>query len=361
MTDDKKYLARGCDFIDQTETKPKQVIYKQSRCKLSVFDWLENLNLSSIQSKFDYVEIRFKNSRKDFYKIADDLDLKTGDIVAVESNPGHDIGIVTLTGEIVKLQMQKKASDYNTKEIKKVYRKAKAFDIDKWCAAVELEEPTLHKAREIIQRLGLQMKLSDVEYQGDKTKAIFYYTAEDRVDFRELIKIMAEEFQIRIEMKQIGVRQEASRLGGIGSCGRELCCSSWLTNFTSVSTNAARMQQLSLNPNKLAGQCGKLKCCLNYEYNFYEEVLKAFPDMDTVLKTKKGIAIHQKTDVFKKLIWYSYQYDPSNMFAVTLEDAWEVIKQNKKGQIPEEVKPYKEPEKKTLDYHSNTNDDSYAI
>lgn len=348
----KAYIPRGCTVKITPENKDNQVCYKHGCNKLNSYDWLSNIKLPHNQIAFDCVEVRFKNSRKDFYRITDGLELKTGDIVAVEASPGHDIGIITLTGEVVKIQMAKKGVNPKSQEIKKVYRKAKAYDIEKWCAAIELEESTMFKARELAHNLGLSMKISDVEYQGDKTKAIFHYTADDRVDFRELIKQMAEVFSIRVEMKQIGVRQEASRLGGIGACGRELCCSTWLTSFSSVSTNAARMQQLSLNPNKLAGQCSKLKCCLNYEYNFYEEALQQFPEMDTVLITKKGKAFHQKSDVFKKLMWYTYQNDPNNFIPVHIDDVKDIIAKNKKGEIPAELTAHKDAETKSIDYHN---------
>ena len=262
--------------------------------KLSVFDWLGNMNLPEGQNRFDIVEIRFKNSRKEFFRNTNSLNINVGDVIAVESNSGHDIGTVSLTGELVKLQLKKHNVNFDSEEIKKIYRKAKQLDIEKWREAQSLEINTMYRARTIALNLGLQMKLSDVEYQGDKSKAIFYYTADARVDFRELIKLLADEFKVRIEMKQIGARQEASRLGGIGSCGRELCCSSWLTDFRTVSTSAARYQQLSLNPLKLAGQCGKLKCCLNYELDSYLDALKEFPEMDgKKLQTKKGDAFLQ--------------------------------------------------------------------
>jgi len=235
---------------------------------LTVFNWLSNMSLPSGQKEFDIVEIRYKNGRKGFYKNTDKLSLQIGDIVATEADAGHDIGAVTLMGELLRVQMKKKRVKYNH-EIKKVYRKASQKDIDVWQTARQREDAIKTKAREIAIRLNLRMKISDIEFQGDASKATFYYTAEKRVDFRQLIKEFAYEFKTRVEMKQIGLREEASRLGGIGSCGRELCCSTWLTDFRSVSTSAARYQQLSLNPQKLAGQCGKLKCCLNYELDSY--------------------------------------------------------------------------------------------
>ena len=308
-----------------------------SSYKLNVFDWLNDIELPHGQVAFDCVEIRFKNSRKEFYRNSENLSLNVGDVVAVESQSGHDIGIISLTGELVKKQMRKRKIAFDSEEVKKVYRLAKKSDIDKWVEAQQMEVDTMYKARTIAIALGLEMKISDVEYQGDKTKAIFYYTAEGRVDFRELIKKLADEFKIRIEMKQIGVRQEASRLGGIGSCGRELCCSTWLTDFRSVSTSAARYQQLSLNPQKLAGQCGKLKCCLNYELDSYVEALKEFPDTNIKLKTKKGQAFYRKMDIFKNLMWYSYQDEPLKFIELKLDRVNEIVEMNNNGNQPNDL------------------------
>jgi cell fate regulator YaaT (PSP1 superfamily) len=308
--------------------------------KLSVFDWLGNMNLPEGQNRFDIVEIRFKNSRKEFFRNTNSLNINVGDVIAVESNSGHDIGTVSLTGELVKLQLKKHNVNFDSEEIKKIYRKAKQLDIEKWREAQSLEINTMYRARTIALNLGLQMKLSDVEYQGDKSKAIFYYTADARVDFRELIKLLADEFKVRIEMKQIGARQEASRLGGIGSCGRELCCSSWLTDFRTVSTSAARYQQLSLNPLKLAGQCGKLKCCLNYELDSYLDALKEFPEMDgKKLQTKKGDAFLQKTDIFKRTMWFSYRSDPGVFIPLDLKTVHSILELNAKGEMPEALTP----------------------
>lgn len=316
--------------------------------KLNVFDWLGNMSLPEGQTPCDILEIRFKNSRKEFFRNVNNLTLSVGDVVAVESSPGHDIGVVSITGELVRLQMKKKQINFDSEEIKKVYRKAKQQDIDKWREAQALEVDTMYKARTLALRLGLQMKISDVEYQGDKSKAVFYYTADGRVDFRELIKVMAEEFKVRIEMRQIGARQEAGRLGGIGSCGRELCCSTWLTDFRTVSTSAARYQQLSLNPLKLAGQCGKLKCCLNYELDSYLDALKEFPEIDNrKLATEKGYAFHQKTDIFKRVIWWSYTSEPDVFVPLTIARTKEIFKMNADGQKPADLlepKQYKELE-----------------
>jgi hypothetical protein len=296
------------------------------------------MELPGGQNIFDCVEVRFKNSRKEFFRNVNNLQLNVGDVVAVEASPGHDIGVVSISGELVRLQMKKRNVNPSSEEIKKVYRKAKPLDIDKWLEAQNLEQSTMYRARTMAVKLNLQMKISDVEYQGDKTKAIFYYTAEGRVDFRQLIKTLAEQFRVRIEMKQIGARQEASRLGAIGSCGRELCCSTWLTDFRSVSTSAARYQQLSLNPLKLAGQCGKLKCCLNYELDSYLDAIKDFPNTENLkLKTARGTAVHQKTDIFKRIMWFSYFDDMSNFIAVSVDDVKKVIELNKAGQMPEQL------------------------
>lgn len=298
--------------------------------KLTVFNWLSNMSLPSNQKPFDCVEVRFKNSRKHFYRNTENLSLSIGDIVATEASPGHDVGIVTLTGELVRVQMRKKKINPDSEEIKKVYRKASQKDIDVWSRARDREEGIKKRSRELAIALGLQMKISDVEFQGDGSKATFYYTADDRVDFRQLIKDMAKAFSIRIEMRQIGFRQEAARLGGIGSCGRELCCSTWLTDFRSVNTAAARYQQLSLNPQKLAGQCGKLKCCLNFELDAYLEALQQFPKSDVKLYTEKGTAVCQKTDIFKGYIWYAYEGEWMNWHKLTTEQANEIIELNKK-------------------------------
>lgn len=296
--------------------------------KLTVFNWLANMTLPNGEEPFNWVEVRFKNGRKHYYKNTENLSLTIGDIVATQAQSGHDVGMVTLTGELVRIQMKrKKVSDGD--DILKIYRKASQKDIDIWSSARDKEEAMKVKARQFAIDLKLQMKISDIEYQGDASKATFYYTAEERVDFRELIKVFAKEFRTRIEMKQVGFRQEAARLGGIGSCGRELCCSTWLTDFRSVSTSAARYQQLSLNPQKLAGQCGKLKCCLNYELDTYLEELEKFPKSDVKLITEKGTAICQKTDIFKGLMWYAYEGEWMNWYKITPEQANEIIKLNK--------------------------------
>jgi cell fate regulator YaaT (PSP1 superfamily) len=300
--------------------------------KLTVFDWLANMSLPEGETKFPGVEVRFKNGRKHFYNNTENLTLSIGDIVATQAKSGHDIGMVTLTGELVRIQMKKKGVELNDPEnVLKIYRKASQRDIDIWQQSRDKEEPMKVRARQFAIDLNLQMKISDIEFQGDGSKATFYYTAEERVDFRELIKVFAREFKIRIEMKQVGFRQEAARLGGIGSCGRELCCSTWLTDFRSVSTSAARYQQLSLNPLKLAGQCGKLKCCLNYKLDAYLDALKDFPKTDVKLQTEKGIGICQKIDIFRGILWYAYDGEWMNWHKITAAQANDIIDQNKKN------------------------------
>ncbi|MCW8980339.1 MULTISPECIES: regulatory iron-sulfur-containing complex subunit RicT [Altibacter] len=299
--------------------------------KLTVFDWLSNMSLPGNQEPFNGVEVRFKNGRKHFYQNPEKITLSIGDVVATEATSGHDIGIVTLTGELVRVQMKKKKENPNPEALPKIYRKASQKDIDMWQKVRDREAEVQKRSREIAIRLGLQMKISDVEFQGDGSKVIFYYTAEERVDFRELIKEFARAFSTRIEMKQVGFRQEAARLGGIGSCGRELCCSTWLTDFRSVNTSAARYQQLSLNPQKLAGQCGKLKCCLNYELDTYLEALEEFPKSDVKLFTEKGAAVCQKSDIFKRMLWYAYEKEGMNWHPLDLDKVNEIIELNKKG------------------------------
>ncbi|MDG1013629.1 MAG: regulatory iron-sulfur-containing complex subunit RicT [Flavobacteriaceae bacterium] len=308
--------------------------------KLTVFDWLSNMTLPEGANPFKWVEVRFKNGRKVYYKNLENITLSLGDVVATQVASGHDIGTVTLSGELVKVQMKRKNISETPGEVFKIYRKASQKDIDVWVAARNKEEPMKVKARQFAIDLRLKMKISDIEFQGDASKATFYYTADERVDFRELIKLFAREFRIRIEMKQVGLRQEAARLGGIGSCGRELCCSTWLTDFRSVSTSAARYQQLSLNPLKLAGQCGKLKCCLNYELDSYLDALKAFPKTGLKLKTDKGTAVCQKTDIFKGYMWYAYEGDWANWHKLTTSQANEIIALNTKKERVESLEDY---------------------
>jgi len=308
--------------------------------KLTVFDWLGNMSLPAHMSPFYGVEVRFKNGRKEFFDNRDQLSLSIGDVVATEASPGHDIGIVTLTGELVRVQIKRKKESMNLESYPKIYRKASQKDIDLWQSLRQKEDEVQKRSREIAMGLKLKMKISDVEFQGDGSKAIFYYTAEERVDFRQLIKEFARAFSTRIEMKQVGFRQEAARLGGIGSCGRELCCSTWLTDFRSVNTGAARYQQLSLNPQKLAGQCGKLKCCLNFELDAYMEALKVFPKMEVKLKTEKGVALCQKIDIFKGLMWYCYDKEFMNWHELPVAKVNEIIEANKKGQKVESLEAY---------------------
>ncbi len=328
--------------------------------KLDTFDFFSDIR--EAYQNVDIVEVRFKNTRKGFFKNVNNLKLKRGDIIAVEANPGHDIGIVSLTGVLVIRQLIRNNISVENTEFKKVYRKAKPADIEKWMEAMALEHAAMIRSRKIAEELKLEMKIGDVEYQGDGTKAIFYYIADDRVDFRELIKVLAERFKVRIEMKQIGARQEAGRIGGIGSCGRELCCSTWITNFVSVTTNAARYQEVSLNPQKLAGQCSKLKCCLNYELAAYIDAQKDFPDPDIILHTEQGPAYHQKTDVFKRHMWYSMQKDmPSEISCLSVDKVNEIIAMNKRG---EKVKKLESIQPVSiapiLDYHQPADEESLS-
>ena len=300
--------------------------------KLNTYDWL--CDIPEAQHATDYVEVQFKNTRKAYYLNSNKLDLSKGDIVAVESSPGHDIGTITLTGKLVLLQMKKHRVRPDA-EIRRVYRKAKPADIEKYEEAKSKEHQTMIRSRKIAEALGLQMKIGDVEYQGDGNKAIFYYIADERIDFRQLIKDLAEAFRVRIEMKQIGARQEAGRIGGIGPCGRELCCSGWMCNFVSVATGAARIQDISLNPQKLAGQCAKLKCCLNYEVDAYVEAQRRFPSREIPLETKDAVFYHFKTDVFKNQMQYSTDRNlAANLVTISAERAFEVILLNKRGQRP---------------------------
>ncbi len=331
-TTDKNGLPKGC--------KSNGTCGTDSCNKLTVFDWLANMSLPASEKAFDYIEVRFKNGRKIYYKNSENLTLVIGDIVATQAQSGHDIGMVTLTGELVRVQMKRKKIEIDGEEVLKIYRKATQKDIDIWSSSRDKEEAMKVKARQFAIDLKLQMKISDIEYQGDGSKSTFYYTAEERVDFRELIKVFAREFRTRIEMKQVGFRQEASRLGGIGSCGRELCCSTWLTDFRSVSTSAARYQQLSLNPQKLAGQCGKLKCCLNYELDAYMDALKEFPKTDVKLYTEKGKAVCQKIDIFQGFMWFTYEGEWTNWHKLTTTQANEIIELNNKKENVASLEEY---------------------
>ena len=328
--------------------------------KLSVFDWLSNMTLPGNETPFNIYEVRFKNGRKHFFKNTEKLSISMGDVVAVEGSPGHDIGVVSLGGELVKVQMKKRKVTIDSEEIKKIYRKASQRDIEIWEKARNRELETQKRGREILGRLGLKMKLSDVEFQGDGNKATFYYTAEARVDFRQLIKDLAGAFSIRVEMKQVGARQEAARLGGVGSCGRELCCSTWLTDFRKVTTSAARYQQLSLNPLKLAGQCGKLKCCLNFELDTYLDALNDFPKQEKILKTESGDAEFVKMDIFKKLLWYTYKENRSKWYKLSLEQVQEIIDLNNKNEVSIPLEDYESDieEVVTVDFENVVGQDS---
>lgn len=299
--------------------------------KMNVFDWLSNMDMP-VENRFSVVEVRFKNGRKDFYRNTDSITLTTGDAVIVEAATGHHLGYVSLQGELVRLQMQKKKVA-NDDEINKIYRLATQKDLEKFEEVKKRDLPTLFRTREIIHQLKLNMKLSDVEFQADNTKATFFYSAEDRVDFRELIKLLASEFKVRVEMRQISLRQEAGRLGGIGVCGRELCCSTWLSDFKNVATSAARYQNLSLNPSKLSGQCGRLKCCLNYELETYMEALKDIPEIEVPLLTEQGEARLQKTDIFRKIMWFGYKED-NNWYPLRIDRVNEILEMNRAGKKP---------------------------
>lgn len=323
----------------------KKGCHRNTGHKLSTFDWM--CDLPETQKETDYVEVQFKNTRKGYFTNNLKIPLEKGDMVAVEASPGHDIGEVTLVGRLVLLQMRKNNVNPERTEIRRIYRKAKEADLEKYNEAKGKEQETMIKSRQIAENLKLNMKIGDVEYQGDGNKAIFYYIADERVDFRQLIKVFAETFRIRIEMKQIGARQEAGRIGGIGPCGRELCCASWMTSFSSVSTSAARYQDISLNPQKLAGQCAKLKCCMNYELDTYVDALKDFPSKEIQLESKEGTYFHFKTDVFKGLISYSTDQNfAANLVTITTERAKEVIRMNKKGQKPDKLEPAQGAEQK---------------
>src|SRR6188508_2045864 len=310
--------------------------------KMNVFDWLSNMDMP-VTDKFEVVEVRFKNGRKDFFRNSEKLSLTTGDAVIVEVANGHHLGHVSLQGELVRLQMQKKKVA-NDGEIKKIYRLAHQKDLEKFEEVKKRELPTLYRTREIIRDLKLDMKLSDIEYQADNTKATFFYSADDRVDFRELIKLLAGEFKIRVEMRQISLRQEAGRLGGIGVCGRELCCSTWLSDFKNVATSAARYQNLSLNPSKLSGQCGRLKCCLNYELETYMDALEGIPKIEKPLLTEKGEATLQKTDIFRKIMWFGFKED-NNWYPLNVDRVNQILRMNQEGKKPASLDQDVEAEK----------------
>lgn len=314
--------------------------------KMNVFDWLSNMDVP-LNDKFPIAEVRFKNGRKEFFKNAEGLNLTTGDAVIVEVPNGHHLGHVSMQGELVRLQMQKKKVA-NDSDIKKIYRIAHQRDLEKYEEVRKRELPTLYRTREIIRSLKLEMKLSDIEYQADNTKATFFYSADDRVDFRELIKVLAGEFKIRVEMRQISLRQEAGRLGGIGVCGRELCCATWLSEFKNVATSAARYQNLSLNPSKLSGQCGRLKCCLNYELETYMEALEDIPKVDGPLLTEKGEATLQKTDIFRKIMWFGFR-EENTWYPLNVSRVNEILKLNRDGKKPATLDRDQEEQKATVE------------
>lgn len=317
-----------------------------SKKKQSSYDWLSDIP-ESLQST-DLVEVQFKNTRKGYYLNSDKLDLNKGDIVAVEANPGHDIGEVTLTGKLVELAIKKHRWRPDKEGMHKVYRLARPGDIERWEESKLREEPTMIQARQIALSLGLDMKIGDVEYQGDGNKAIFYYIADGRVDFRQLIRVLADTFRVRIEMKQIGARQEAGRIGGIGPCGRELCCASWMNSFVSVNTSAARIQDLSLNPQKLTGMCGKLKCCMNYEVQAYAEAQRSLPKRDIVLETRRQSYYHFKTDNFQRLLTYSTSPRfPEKLVTIPAKRVFEVIEMNSRGEKPDSLEYNSDREKPT--------------
>ncbi|WP_370900875.1 PSP1 domain-containing protein [Chryseobacterium gossypii] len=326
-----KKTANGCENVNTCGNS----------YKLSVFDWLSDIK-NPASNRCEFVEVRFKNDRKSFYKNVNNIPLHIGSVVTVESSPGHDVGVVSLTGELVKIQMKKKK--FSEESALKIYRQSNQKDIEVWQEARKKEDNVKIEARKIAQKLGLEMKVTDVEYQGDASKVTFYYTADNRVDFRQLIKDYAAAFRTKIDMKQIGFRQEAAKVGGIGSCGRELCCSTWLTDFRSVNTNVARYQQLSINPQKLAGQCGKLKCCLNYELDSYLDALNDFPPSSTTLETEKGKAFCIKIDVFKRKMWFAYVESSIAWYDFDIDLVKGLIAKNKKGEKIPPLEELKLPE-----------------
>ena len=313
------------------EIRMPDITYKPGYNKLDSFNWLKDL--SDFPSSNDIIEVRFKNTRKGFFRNVNDIRFEIGDVVAVEASPGHDIGRVSMVGPLIREQMKNFKTQPSPEDLKKVYRKAKAVDIQKWEEAKKLETPTMLRSRKISEELKLNMKIGDVEYQGDKTKAIFYYIATERVDFRQLIKVLADEFRVRIEMRQIGARQEAGRIGGIGSCGRELCCATHITNFSSITTTHAKYQELSLNPQKLAGQCSKLKCCLNFELDCYVDAQRSFPPKEVPLEALDCTGWFQKMEIHKGIFWYSTERNSSlNMIPIPVQRVREIQALNKKGQ-----------------------------
>ena len=347
---------RGCVCTTDLTTGEEHFTYREGCCKLRDHNYLAGIPDQSFK---DIFEVRFKNTRKGFYRNASGQNVKLGDMVIVEATTGCDLGIVTLEGPLVGRQLGCKGVDPSVVELKKIYRKAKQNDIEKWQEAIAREQDTMIQARRIAAEMGLEMKIGDVEFQGDGSKAIFYYIADGRVDFRQLIKVFAEEFRIRIEMKQIGARQEAGLIGGLGVCGRELCCARYITNFKSISTAAARVQDLSLNPQKLAGQCGKLKCCLNYEVAVYQDAQSRIPRVAEPLEFEDGFAYLRKTDILKEVMYFSYdKHSDADLYALDAADVREIIKMNRNGVKPESLKS--DPEPSVPEFVSAVGDDSIS-
>ena len=327
---------RGCAVVTDEQTLSQDITYRRGCCKLEVYDYLKGISQEQFK---DYYEVRFKNTRKGIYINGSGQSIKTGDLVVVEAATGHDLGIVTLEGPVVGRQMKCKGVDPARQELKKIYRKARPFDIQRWQEAIAREQETMIRARVLAANLGLEMKIGDVEFQGDGTKAIFYYIADGRVDFRQLIKDFAEEFHIRVEMKQIGARQEAGLIGGLGICGRELCCANYITEFKSIATSAARAQDLSLNPQKLAGQCGKLKCCLNYEVDAYMDALSRIPRVSEPLEFEDGPAFLVKTDILAETLYFSYENGSLvQTYPLPAAEVKEIQAMNRRGERPATLK-----------------------
>ncbi|MFA7473605.1 MAG: regulatory iron-sulfur-containing complex subunit RicT, partial [Spirosomataceae bacterium] len=351
-------------YTDKTSTKVAGCSsggYGSSGCnKMNTFDWLSDMDIP-LSMRFNVVEVRFKGGRKDYFRNINHIELYNGDKVVCEMTNGHHIGTVSLQGDLVRLQMKKKQIAVND-EIRSILRKATPKDLEKLTQAMARDMPAMYRTREIVRELKLNMKVSDVEFQSDNSKATFYYSSDERVDFRELIKILASEFRVRVEMRQINLRQEAGRLGGIGSCGRELCCSTWINDFKNISTSAARYQNLSLNPSKLSGQCGRLKCCLNYELETYMDALKDIPKVEQSLKTKKGEATLQKTDIFRKIMWFGFSQE-ANWYPVAIPDVIKIMEMNKKGILPEslEILEPPMPENKTEKRSESLNADLVGL
>lgn len=347
---------RGCAVTKDKESGETQCTYRQGCCKLEDYNWLKS---AADGTCADLFEVRFKNTRKGIYRNDSGQNIKTGDLVVVEASGGHDLGIVTLEGPIVARQMKAKGLGDENSEFKKIYRKARQLDVEKWQEAIAREQETMIKARRISAEMGLEMKIGDVEFQGDGSKAIFYYIADGRVDFRQLIKVFAEEFRIRIEMKQIGARQEAGLIGGLGVCGRELCCANYISSFQSISTSAARCQDLSLNPQKLAGQCGKLKCCLNYEVATYLDAQSRIPRVSEPLEFQDGLAYLRKTDILREIMYFSYdKSSDADLYALDASEVREIIKMNRNGVKPESLRS--EPEPQMPEFIDAVGDDSIS-